>query len=138
MFIGEYYHNLDKKNRIIVPSKFRESLGDIFICTKGLDGCLNIYTNDQWKILIEKLEQLPTTKKESRLYIRGITAKAIECSCDNLGRIQLPSFLVSEAKLVKNCVFVGVADHVELWGKEVWDEYYSNASEILEEVAENL
>ncbi len=138
LFIGEYVHTLDSKNRIIMPSKFREDLGDSFIVTKGLDGCLTVYKMEQWKTLLEKLEQLPNTKKEARLYIRGLTAKATECLCDTQGRIQLPSFLVKEADLLKQCVFVGVADHVELWSKERWDAYYEDASATFDDIAESL
>ena len=138
MFIGEYIHTLDSKNRIIMPAKFREELGDIFIITKGLDGCLTVYTLEQWEILLSKLEQLPTTKKETRLYVRGITAKATECKCDLQGRIQIPAFLKSEADLIKQCAFVGVGDHVELWSKERWDSYYEDASASFEDLAESL
>ncbi len=138
MFIGEYIHTLDSKNRITMPSKFREELGESFIITKGLDGCLTVYKMDQWELLLSKLEQLPTTKRESRLYVRGITSKATECQCDNQGRIQIPTFLKSEADLIKQCVFVGVGDHAELWSKERWDEYYETASDSFEEIAESL
>ncbi|HCY07208.1 MAG TPA: cell division/cell wall cluster transcriptional repressor MraZ [Erysipelotrichaceae bacterium] len=138
MFIGEYTHNLDSKNRITMPSKFRDGFGETFIITKGLDGCLTAYKMDQWEVLLSKLEQLPTTKRESRLYVRGITSKATECQFDSQGRIQIPTYLITEADLVKQCVFVGVGSHVEIWSKERWEEYYKVASDSFEEIAESL
>lgn len=138
MFIGEYIHSLDSKKRIIMPVKFREELGDKFIITKGLDGCLTVYTTEKWKEVLSKLEQLPNTKKEIRLYIRGLTSKATECECDAQGRIQLPSFLIQEASLEKQCVFVGVSNKVEIWSKEKWESYYAEASDSFDEIAETI
>lgn len=137
VFIGEYRHNLDSKKRVIIPAKFREELGDLFIVTRGLDGCLTVYTQAQWTELLEQLQKLPSTKKESRLYVRSITSKATECECDAQGRIQLPSYLVSEAAIEKECVIVGVADHVEIWSSSRWDVYQED-SEAFEDVAEQL
>ena len=138
MFMGEYRHTLDAKNRMIVPSKFRDELGDTFVITKGLDGCLTIYTQEQWLGMMEKLEKLPTTKREARLYIRSLTSKAIECSLDTAGRIQLPMFLKDEAAISKQCVIIGAADHVEIWSQERWNEYDQKASGSFEEAAETL
>lgn len=138
MFIGEYTHSLDSKKRIIVPAKFREGLGEKFVITKGLDGCLTIYTLQQWDEVLQKLEKLPNTKKEIRLYIRGLTAKATICECDTQGRIQLPSFLISEASLEKQCVFVGVASKIEIWAKERWETYYDEASVSFDDIAESI
>lgn len=137
VFIGEYRHNLDSKKRVIIPAKFREELGDLFIVTRGLDGCLTVYTQEQWTTLLEQLQKLPTTKKESRLYVRSITSKATECECDGQGRIQLPSYLISEAAIEKECVIVGVADHVEIWANARWEDYQQD-SEAFEDVAEQL
>ena len=121
MFIGQYRHNLDAKNRIIVPAKFRDGLGEVFVVTKGLDGCLSIYTDERWSEMIASLERIPATKKEARQYMRSLTSKAVECSLDNQGRIMLPQFLLATANIKKSCVVVGVADHVEIWPEETWD-----------------
>lgn len=137
MFIGEFRHNLDSKKRVIIPAKFREELGELFIVTRGLDGCLTVYTMEQWTLLLEQLKKLPSTKKETRLYVRRITSKATECECDGQGRIQLPSYLISEAAIEKECVIVGVADHVEIWSQTRW-EGYQEESESFEDVAEQL
>ena len=138
MFIGQYRHNLDAKNRIIVPAKFRDGLGEVFVVTKGLDGCLSIYTDERWSEMIASLERIPATKKEARQYMRSLTSKAVECSLDNQGRIMLPQFLLATANIKKSCVVVGVADHVEIWPEEAWDSYDEEASESFETVAESL
>lgn len=138
MFMGEYQHNLDDKGRIVVPTKLREGLGSSMIVTRGLDGCLAIYTLASWDVIVKGLAALPTTKQVSRQYIRLLTAKATEAVLDKQGRILIPSSLASEADLTKNCVFVGVSDHVELWDQQRWDEYYNSSSESFEEIAENL
>lgn len=138
MFIGEYAHNLDAKGRIIIPAKFREALNTSFILTRGLDGCLTIYSKEQWEKIFEKLNKLPSTKKATRQYIHMLTSRATECTLDNQGRIQIPSFLSKPVNIIKECAIVGVNDHIEIWNKEVWEAYYDEASESFEEVAEEL
>lgn len=138
MFMGEYRHSLDAKNRIIVPAKFRDALGETFVVTKGLDGCLAVYTEEKWADMIARLERIPATKKEARLYMRSLTSKAVECTLDKQGRIQLPQFLLSTAAIDKSCVVVGVADHVEIWPEEHWDAYDDEASLSFDTVAEAL
>ena len=138
MFIGEYKHNLDTKGRIIIPSKFREELHTTFILTRGLDGCLTIYSLKQWEKLFEEVNKLPTTKKAARQYVRMLTSSATECTLDNQGRIQIPSFLSKPVNITKECVVIGANDHIEIWDKDTWDTYYIDASNNFEEVAENL
>lgn len=138
MFIGEYSHNLDAKGRIIIPSKFRDELHTTFILTRGFDGCLTIYSLEQWEKLFKEVNKLPTTKKDARQYIHVLTARACECTLDNQGRIQIPSFLSKPVNLTKECVIVGVNDHVEIWDKDTWNKYYDEAAGSFEEVAENL
>lgn len=138
MFIGEHQHNLDSKGRIIVPVKFREELGDKMIVSRGLDGCLTIYTLEKWREVVEELNKLPTTKSESRMYKRIVLSKAELCELDTQGRIRIPSFLCEEAHLAKECVVVGVGEYVEIWDKTIRDRYYDAASERFEEIAETL
>ena len=138
MFIGEYKHNLDTKGRIIIPSKFREELHTTFILTRGLDGCLTIYSLKQWEKLFEEVNKLPTTKRAARQYVRMLTSTATECTLDNQGRIAIPSFLSKPVNITKECVVIGANDHIEIWDKETWDNYYVDASNNFEEVAENL
>ena len=138
MFIGEYQHNLDSKSRIIIPSKFRDALQTTFILARGLDGCLSIYSNSQWEKYIEEVSKLPTTKMDVRKYLRMLTSQTQECSLDNQGRIQIPTFLAKPVKIEKECVIIGANDHIEIWDKATWDAYYLDASESFEKVAENL
>lgn len=138
MFMGEYRHNLDAKGRIIVPAKFREELGETMIVTRWLDGCLAIYTQEQWQALYEKLQTLPSTKREARRFTHMIMAKAAECDIDSQGRIRLPNPLIEEAALEKECVVIGVSDHVEIWDTKRWNAYYDEASESFEDIAESL
>lgn len=138
MFIGEYKHNLDVKGRIIIPAKFRENFGSSMIVTRGLDGCLTLYSLEQWQTILAQLKKLPTTKRESRMYMHMITAKAAEVSLDNQGRILLPQSLVEAATLEKECVVIGVVDHVEIWDQTLWQSYYDKASDSFEDIAESL
>ncbi len=138
MFIGEYAHNIDKKGRIIIPAKFREELGDIIIVTRGLDGCLNVYTKQQWALIYEQLQKLPSTRKDARMFVRMMTSKAAECEFDNQGRVLIPSSLVSIAQLVKECVIVGAGNHLEIWSKENWEPMNEIAEASFEDLAENL
>lgn len=138
MFIGEYKHNLDTKGRIIIPSKFREELHTTFILTRGLDGCLTIYSLKQWEKMFEEVNKLPTTKRAARQYVRMLTSTATECTLDNQGRIAIPSFLSKPVNITKECVVIGANDHIEIWDKDTWDNYYVDASNNFEEVAEHL
>ena len=138
MFMGEYRHNIDAKGRMIIPARFRDELGNRFVVTRGLDGCLRTYTMAQWDAVLEQLKRLPSTKRETRMYIHMLTSKASECELDSQGRILLPAALITESGIEKECVVVGVADHVEIWAKERWDNYYDEASASFEDVAEQL
>ncbi|MBR3357553.1 MAG: division/cell wall cluster transcriptional repressor MraZ [Solobacterium sp.] len=138
MLIGKYSHNLDSKNRLIVPVKLRDGLGDSFVVTKWLDGCLAAFTMERWETMMAKLASIPATKKEARTYARTLAANAQECSFDSLGRIQLSGFMIKTAKLKKTCMIIGAIDHVEIWAEDVWNEYEEKADESFEEVAESL
>lgn len=136
--MGEFQHNLDKKGRIIVPAKFRDELGPSMVITRWLDGCLAIYTLSQWESVNEALRKLPSTRKDSRKFMHMVMAKATQCEVDALGRILIPQTLTKEASLEKECIIVGVSDHVEIWDKVKWEAYYADASEDFEDIAEQL
>ena len=138
MFIGEYYHNLDAKGRIIIPAKFRDELNGTFIMTRGLDGCLTIYSTEKWEKIFEEINKLPETKKATRQYIRMLTANACECTLDNQGRILIPANLSGSVNITKECVVVGANSHVEIWDKATWNAYMDDASENFEDIAESL
>ena len=123
MFFGEYQHALDTKNRIIVPAKLREELGNKFVITKGLDGCLYVYPLAEWKILEEKLKTLPLTNKDARAFVRFFFSGACEIELDKQFRGLIPQNLKEYAKIEKDIVSIGVLSRVEIWSKEKWDEY---------------
>ena len=136
--MGEFQHNIDAKGRLIVPSKFRESLGESFIVTRGLDGCLFGYPKEAWSELEEKLKQLPLAKKESRQFTRFFYSGAVECSLDKQGRINLPKTLIDYAKLEKSCYLIGVSERIEIWSEDRWKEVSASAGASFEELAEDM
>ena len=138
MFMGEYNHTIDAKGRLIVPAKFREILGDNFIVTKGLDGCLFVYPNDEWTRFEEKLKSLPLTNNNARQFTRFFLAGAAACEVDKQGRILLPQVLREFASLEKDVVLVGVASRIEIWSRERWDESMNTYDGDMDEVAENM
>lgn len=138
MFMGEYNHTIDAKGRLIVPAKFREELGEIFVITKGLDGCLCVYANDEWTAFEEKLRTLPFTNKNARKMTRFFMSGATSCEVDKQGRILIPSTLREFAELEKDVVLVGVASRIEIWSKDKWNENctYDDVEDIAESMAE--
>src|SRR5690606_11722983 len=138
MFMGEYLHNIDQKGRVIVPSKFREELGEKFVVTRGLDQCLFCYPLHEWKILEEKLKKLPLTKKDARAFTRFFFSGAVECEIDKQGRINIPLTLRKYAGLGKECAIIGVSNRIEIWANDKWEEYVDTSEESFAEIAENL
>ena len=138
MFVGQYTYSLDQKGRVVVPSKYRQKLGDSFIITRGLDKCVFIYPMEEWNALSERLEQLPFTKKDVRSFVRMFFSGAVEVSTDSQGRISLPPFLREYAGISKDVVFLGVGNRIELWSKEIWGVYEKDSSELFEKIAEEI
>lgn len=136
--MGEYQHNIDTKGRMIVPAKFREGLGESFILTRGLDQCLFAYPQEEWKVLEEKLKKLPLTKKDARSFTRFFFSGAVECEVDKQGRINISQPLRNYSKLEKECIVIGVSNRVEVWAKEIWEDYFTESEESFAEIAENL
>ncbi|MEY8337479.1 division/cell wall cluster transcriptional repressor MraZ [Lachnospiraceae bacterium 62-35] len=136
MFMGEYNHTVDAKGRLIVPSKFREQLGDEFVVTKGLDGCLFVYDNTEWKALEEKLHALPLTNANARKFSRFFLAGATACEVDKQGRILLPAVLREFAGIGKEAVLVGVGSRIEIWNRDSWSSM--NTYDDMGEIAENM
>ena len=137
MLMGEYHHNTDDKNRLIIPSKFREELGNEFVITRGLDGCLFVYSMDEWNKVMNKLKTLPFTKKDARTFMRFMLSAASICEFDKQGRINLVNSLINYAEIKKECVIIGVNDRLEIWAVEKFNELLSNSEE-LSLIAENL
>ena len=121
MFMGEYNHTIDAKGRLIIPSKFRESLGDEFVVTKGMDGCLFVYDNEEWKKFEEKLLSLPMMDKQVRQFTRYFLAGAASVEVDKQGRILIPSVLREFADITNDAVLVGVGSRIEIWSRERWE-----------------
>lgn len=138
MFMGEFRHNIDEKGRIIVPAKFRDGLGETFVLTRGLDQCLFVYAMDEWKILEDKLKNLPLTKKDARSFTRFFFSGAVECEVDKQGRVNIPQTLRTYSNLDKECVVIGVANRIEVWSKDVWEDYIADSEESFVDIAENL
>ena len=139
MYMGEYNHTVDAKGRLIIPSKFREKLGDTFVVTKGLDGCLFVYDNTEWTAFEEKLKALPLMNKESRKFVRFFLAGAASVEVDKQGRILLPPSLREFADLDKEVILAGVGGHIEIWSKDRWAEAseYDDMDDIAEHMAES-
>lgn len=138
MFIGEYAHTIDAKGRVIMPAKFREELGVSFIVTKGLDGCLFVYSKSEWASLEEKLKTLPFTSKDARSFNRFFFAGAIECEVDKQGRILVSQNLRDYAALTKDVVIIGVSTRIEIWDKDRWDNYCDDSETSPDEIAEKM
>ncbi len=136
MLIGEYAHSLDVKGRIIMPSKFREDIGEKFIVTKGLDGCLFAFSIEEWKKFEEKLATLPISNKDARTFSRFFFAGAIDCELDKQGRFLISSNLREFAGFVKDVVIVGMNSRIEIWSKEKWEDCSNNLS--ADEIAEKM
>ncbi len=139
MFIGEYEHTLDAKGRVIMPVKLREEMGEKFIVTKGQEGSLFAYSQNEWKNFEDKLKTLPSyTNKNVRDFIRYFLSGAVECEIDKQGRFLIPSNLRTHAKLEKDVVIIGVGTKIEIWDKEEWKKYSSDDNISADEIAENL
>jgi MraZ protein len=125
MFIGEYQHAIDNKNRMIIPSKFRDGLSESFVLTKGLDGCLYAYPMEEWKVLEDKLKKLPLTNKDARAFVRFFFSGANEIDVDKQGRALIPQNLLEYAGIEKEIISIGVSTRIEIWSKSKWEEYNS-------------
>ena len=138
MLMGEYRNSLDAKGRIVIPSKFREELGNKIILTRGLDGSLFIYSEDAWNKLTEKLQTLSFTEKESRNFTRFLLSGANTLEFDKQGRIIIPSYLKEYANFTKEVVLVGVLNRVELWSGEAWDKFMTDNFDDLSSISSDL
>lgn len=138
MLVGEYKHNVDAKGRLIIPSKFREKLGNSFILTRGLDGCLFGYPMEEWTCLEEKLKRLPLAKKETRIFTRFFYSAATLCEIDKQGRILIPQTLRTHAELEKVCYIIGVSDRLEIWSEARWNLFTKDVEDTFEDVAEYM
>ncbi len=138
MFIGEYKYNLDNKNRLAVPSKFRKLFKDGLVITKGLDNCLFIYTSKEWKKLADKLANLPFSQAKSRAFSRMMLAGAMDVNLDGQGRVVLPDYLKGFASLNKKVIIAGLYNRLEVWDEKMWTKYQRTSEKDSNEIAEGL
>lgn len=138
MLIGEYHHTIDTKKRLALPAKFRKELGKKVIITRGFDGCLVIYSQEDWKGVIEELRKLPTGRAESRRFNRAILGGAVEVNLDKLGRVLIPDYLKKYAGFKKNVTICGLSNKLEVWDSQKWEIYRKRAEKDIDRVAEKL
>lgn len=142
MFYGEFAHSIDRKGRLILPAKFREAAKSHFIekffVTRGLDKCLFMFSEEEWRSQETKFKSVPFTKQQSRTFNRLYFSGAIEVIPDKQGRILLPQYLKDFAEIKKDIFIVGVSNRIEIWSKDKWEEFYSNSRASFEELAEKL
>lgn len=138
MLIGEYEHSLDAKGRMIMPAKLRQDIGEKFIITKGLDGCLFVFSQNEWLNFEAKLKALPLTDKNARNFVRFFLSGAMECEVNKQGRFLIAGNLREAANLEKEVVIIGVGTRIELWNKEKWQKYNEEENASADEIAENM
>lgn len=142
MFYGEYEHNIDRKGRLILPSRFREAAKANFIekffITRGLDKCLFMFGEEEWKVQEQKFKAMPFTKQEIRKFNRIYFSGAIDIIPDRQGRFIIPQFLKDFALIKREVIIIGVANRIEIWSKNIWQEFYTSSRESFEDNAEKL
>ena len=142
MFYGQYEHSLDAKDRVIIPSKFREifkeNYAEKFFITRGLDRCLFVFTEEEWKSQERKFKDMSFTKEDARKFNRLYFSGACEALCDKQGRILIPDYLKSYAEIKQDVVIIGVSDRIEIWAKEKWDQFFKSNLGSFEALAEKL
>lgn len=138
MLIGEYEHSLDVKGRLIMPAKLRADIGEKFIISKGLDGCLFVFSQNEWSNFEAKLKELPLTNKNARDFVRFFLSGATECELDKQGRFLIVNNLRAYAEIEKEVIIIGVGTRLEIWNKEKWDKYNSSENLSADAIAENM
>jgi len=147
MFYGEHEHSIDRKGRLIIPSKIREVFKEHYaerffltrgLETRGLDQCLFLFTEDEWRSQENKFKNLPFTRREARKFNRLFFSGAVEVNCDKQGRILIPNYLKEFAGIKRDVMIVGVVNRIEIWSRELWEGFYNESKGTFEEVAEKL
>ena len=138
MLLGEYNHTIDGKGRVIIPARLRDDLGDSIVICNGLEGCLFVYSQEEWESFVNELKSLPRMNKDARMFKRYFFGSANEGSFDRQGRVLVPTPLRKAAHLEKEVVLVGVQDRVEIWDKALWEEKRQISEEDLDAIAERM
>jgi MraZ protein len=142
MFYGEFTHSIDRKGRLILPAKFREIAKNQFVekffVTRGLDKCLFMFSEEEWRSQENKFKTMSFTKQQSRTFNRLLFSGAVEVSFDKQGRILVPQYLKDFAEIKRDVMIVGVSNRIEIWAKDKWHDFYANSRQSFEEIAEKL
>lgn len=142
MFYGEYLHTLDRKGRLILPSKIREAAKANFIekfyLTKGLDRCLFMFAEEEWRTQEQKFKLMSFTKQEARKFNRIYFSGAVDIIPDKQGRILIPTYLKDFAEIKREVVIAGVSNRIEIWSADLWKGFYNSSKESFEDIAEKL
>ncbi len=139
MFLGEYSHTLDDKSRLTIPSKFRDQLDRGVVITRGLDGCLFLFTREDWDRLTATMsEQLSFTQKSARDLVRLFFSGATDTIPDRQGRILIPSFLREYAQLGDEVVIIGANTRLEIWNPDKWRACLTEVESRAETIAEQF
>jgi MraZ protein len=138
MLLGEHEHTLDDKNRLTLPARLREQLGDRVVVTRGLDGCLYVYAAAEWARLAERVGALDPLSREARTMQRFFFASGAEAELDRQGRIVIPVNLLEGARIGREVTVAGVYDHLEIWDRATWREQRQTVEGSAEDVAERL
>jgi MraZ protein len=138
MFIGEYSLSIDEKGRLAVPKKFRKEMAQGAVVTRGIDSCLFLYSMDEWKKLAEKIAALPLSQKNTRAFSRLMLAGAMDVSLDGQGRVILPDYLRTYARVSKKVVIAGLLNRLEVWDESAWKKYKLQTEKQSEEISEQL
>lgn len=138
MLIGQYEHTIDIKKRLALPAKFRGELGDKVIITRGIDGCLFVYTQESWQKESEKWSSMTISQTEARSFARMMLAGAMEVALDKLGRILIPDYLKEYAGLKKEVIICGLSNRLEIWDEQKWEKYKKEAEKGVDEIVSKL
>lgn len=142
MFYGEYEHNIDRKGRLIFPAKFREvakaNFIEKFFITRGLDKCLFIFSEEEWRIQEQKFKAMPFTKQQARTFNRIYFSGAQEIIPDKQGRVLIPNYLKDFAEIKREVIIVGIANRIEVWARDHWREFFRNSRQSFEDIAEKM
>lgn len=138
MLVGTFEHKFDSKGRIVLPSRFREELGEHAVATVGIDSCVSIYPEQRWNGLLEQFQHLSYSKGKTRDFLRVLLATAHELLFDGSGRVLIPQNLRQHGGLKQEVSVIGVGDHVELWDTATWSTYFEGVRKELPTIAEEV
>ncbi|MBP8636760.1 MAG: division/cell wall cluster transcriptional repressor MraZ [Leptotrichiaceae bacterium] len=139
MFMGEFTCKVDNKGRMMLPSKFRDELGEQeFVITRGLDNCIDLFPIEEWKNIEDKLKKLQTTNSKHRAYQRFVMSAATKTEFDNQGRLNIPTSLMEHAQIDKKIIVTGMNNKIEIWSEELWKKYIQNTGESIEDLVDEM